>query len=63
MPGTVERIDVKPGEKVREGQRLLVFRAMKMNNNILSPVAGRVKSIGVEPGVNIPKDHVMIEIE
>lgn len=63
MPGTVEQIDVKVGDKVKEGQRLMVFRAMKMNNNILSPAAGRVKSITVETGINIPKDHVMIEIE
>lgn len=62
MPGTVERIEVKEGQKVKEGDKLMVFRAMKMNNNILSPVSGKVKLINVSPGDNIPKDHLMIEI-
>ncbi len=63
MPGTVEEIDVKVGQSVKEGQRLLVFRAMKMNNNILSPATGKVKEINVAQGDNIAKNHIMVEIE
>ncbi|MCC8020163.1 MAG: acetyl-CoA carboxylase biotin carboxyl carrier protein subunit [Rikenellaceae bacterium] len=62
MPGTVEKIDVKVGQSVKEGQRLLVFRAMKMNNNILSPATGKVKAINVTEGENIAKNHIMVEI-
>lgn len=63
MPGTVEEFKVKVGSKVAKGSVLMVFRAMKMNNNILSPVDGKVKSINVAVGENIPKDTVMMEIE
>lgn len=63
MPGTVETIKVKVGDKVKKGDSLMTFRAMKMSNNILSPVDGKVKSINVKADDNIPKDEVMIVIE
>ena len=62
MPGTVEKINVKKGEAVKEGQSLLIFRAMKMNNNILAPMDGKVKSINVKEGDNLSKNAVMIEL-
>ena len=62
MPGTVEEIKVKAGDAVKQGQPLMVYRAMKMNNVMLSPVAGKVKRINVSVGENLPKDALMIEI-
>lgn len=62
MPGTVEKIKVKKGDKVEEGQSLMIFRAMKMSNNILSPIAGKVKSVNVSEGENLAKNVVMIEL-
>lgn len=62
MPGTVEDIKVKKGDKVRQGDLLMIFKAMKMNNRILSPVDGVVKNINVAKGDNLPKNTVMIEI-
>lgn len=63
MPGTVEKLYVKVGGRVKEGDRLMVFRAMKMNNNILSPMAGEIKKINVKAGENVPKDVIMIEFK
>lgn len=62
MPGTVEEIKVKEGDSVRQGDVLIIFRAMKMNNKILSPIDGKVKSINVNEGDNLPKNAVMIEV-
>lgn len=62
MPGTVGEIKVKVGDKVHRGDLLMVFRAMKMNNKILSPIDGTVKNINVATGENISKNTVMIEI-
>ena len=62
MPGTVSDIKVKKGDKVRKGDLLLVFRAMKMNNKILAPVDGTVKEINVKKGENIAKNTVMIVV-
>ncbi len=63
MPGTVEAINVEVGQKVSEGQSLMIFRAMKMNNDILASFAGKVAKIGVKSGENVAKDVVMIELE
>lgn len=63
MPGTVEEIEVKVGDKVKLGEELMTFRAMKMSNNILSPINGTIKKINVKSGDNVPKDEVMIELE
>lgn len=63
MPGTVEEIPVGKGDEVKEGDVLMIFRAMKMNNKMLSPVGGKVKTINVKPGENVPKNTVMIELE
>ncbi len=62
MPGTVEEIKVKEGDTVKDGDVLLIFRAMKMSNRMLSPVAGKVAKIGVEVGENVPKGTILIEI-
>ncbi len=62
MPGTVGEIKVKVGDKVRQGDLLMIFRAMKMNNRILAPIDGTVKSINVEPGKSISKNVIMIEV-
>lgn len=63
MPGTVEKIMVKRGDKVAEGDALLIFRAMKMSNNMMSPVSGKIVAINVSEGENVPKNTLMIEIE
>lgn len=63
MPGTVEEFKVKVGDKVKKGDHLMVFRAMKMSNNMLSPVDGKVKAINVKVGENLPKNALMIELE
>ncbi len=62
MPGTVEDIKVKEGDSVRQGDVLIIFRAMKMNNKILSPIDGKVKSINVKKGDNIPKNALMVTV-
>ncbi len=50
MPGKVVRVLVAEGDEVAAGQGLVVVEAMKMENEIGAPRAGRVASIDVEPG-------------
>lgn len=61
MPGTIQEICVKEGEKVKKGQKVLVLDAMKMDNELLAPVDGIVKKIHVEAGISIPKRALLIE--
>ena len=50
MPGTVISINVKEGELVAQGTEVAVVEAMKMQNALLAPRAGKVKSIKVKEG-------------
>jgi biotin carboxyl carrier protein len=63
MPGSIVEFSVKPGEKVRKGDQLALFKAMKMNNKILAPMDGVVGSLCVTPGENIAKGVVMVEMQ
>ena len=55
-------IMVKEGQKLKEGETVLILEAMKMANNITMPFDGVIKAINVEKGENVPKNHVMVEI-
>lgn len=63
IPGTVLKINVSEGQKVKEGKSLMVLEAMKMQNQIEMPFTGRIKKICVEQGSKIPKNELMIVIE
>jgi acetyl/propionyl-CoA carboxylase alpha subunit len=54
---------VKEGQQVKAGDILIVFKAMKMNNNIRAAKDGKVLKIDVKEGDNVPNHTVMIEME
>lgn len=62
IPGTVLDILVKPKQRVKSGETLLILEAMKMANRIAMPFDGVVKSINVQKGEIVTKNHVMIEV-
>jgi biotin carboxyl carrier protein len=53
MPGTILKISANVGDSVKRGQPLVVLEAMKMENDIVSPVDGRVASINVAQGDSV----------
>lgn len=63
IPGTIIELNVKPGQKVKQGELLLRLEAMKMQNRIDMPFDGIIKSVNVNVGEKIPKNFLMIEIE
>jgi biotin carboxyl carrier protein len=63
IPGTVVTVLVRKGQKVKEGDSLLVLESMKMQNKILCPRNATVKTIKVAAGQIIPKGYVMVELE
>lgn len=54
---------VKVGDKVREGQTLVIVEAMKVMNPIRSPRAGVVASIAVENGAPVEYGEVLLVVE
>lgn len=63
IPGTVIKIHVEEGQKVKIGDLMLVLEAMKMKNKILFLSDGVVKKIHVNESEKIPKGKLMIELE
>jgi pyruvate carboxylase subunit B len=63
MPGLIVRIHVEVGVEVQAGQGLVVMEAMKMENELRAPAAGRVRAIVVTPGTAVEKGAVLIELE
>jgi biotin carboxyl carrier protein len=63
MPGKIVDILVEDDAQIKEGDPLLVLEAMKMQNEILSNIAGKIKQINVKPGDTVNKDDVLLEIE
>ena len=63
MPGLIVRINVKPGDKVAQGQGLVVMEAMKMENELRASAAGTAKAILVTPGTAVEKGAILIEME
>ena len=58
-----KNMGVKVGQKVSEGEQMLILEAMKMKNTILFHIDGTVKSIHVKEGEKISKDHLMVEMK
>ena len=63
MPGLILDIQVSEGQEVKEGDALLVLEAMKMENVILSPRDGVIKTISVEKGSAVDKKNLLVEFE
>ncbi|MCQ4209182.1 acetyl/propionyl/methylcrotonyl-CoA carboxylase subunit alpha [Streptomyces longispororuber] len=59
MPGTVTVVKVAVGDRVTEGQSLLVVEAMKMEHVIAAPHAGTVTELDVTPGTTVAMDQVL----
>jgi biotin carboxyl carrier protein len=62
IPGTVVEVLVSPGDRVKEGDDLVILEAMKMKNRLKSHLEGRVAAVNVRPGDRVTKGAVLVEI-
>jgi acetyl-CoA/propionyl-CoA carboxylase biotin carboxyl carrier protein len=63
MQSTVVKLAVEAGDKVVEGDQVLVLEAMKMEQSISSPRDGVIKALKVSVGETVPSGTVLIEFE
>ena len=62
MPGNILKINVALGQKVKEGDVLIVLEAMKMENEIVAPKGGSVAQIAVSKGQVVETGSPLIVI-
>ena len=62
MPGTILDVKVAAGQSVAAGDLLMILEAMKMENEILAPCAGRITSIGVAKGSSVESGALLCTI-
>jgi len=63
MPGRVLRVLVGPGDRVTQGQPILVLEAMKMENEVKSPRDGVVASVEAPAGQAVSAGDVLVRFE
>lgn len=63
MPGKVVRVLVAAGDEIAEGQGLIVVEAMKMQNEMKSPKAGKVVEVKTRPDATVAAGEVLMVIE
>jgi biotin carboxyl carrier protein len=62
MPGKVVLLRAKIGDSVQAGDVLLVLEAMKMENEVVSPMNGVVREVRVTEGASVSLGEVMLVI-
>ena len=62
IPGLVSCIFVKEGDRVKSGAKVCILEAMKMENEIISPKSGTITHIHIDPGDNVKKGNLLMEI-
>jgi len=62
MPGKVVRVLVAAGDPVEAGQGIVVVEAMKMQNEMKSPRAGKVLSLSAREGATVAAGEVLATI-
>ncbi|GBM48940.1 hypothetical protein AVEN_150776-1 [Araneus ventricosus] len=62
MPGVIEKVNVKVGDKVKKGDPLVVLIAMKMEYVIKSHCNGTIKKVNFNVGANVKKNAQLVEL-
>ena len=63
MPGLLVDVAVRPGQKVRAGERLAVIEAMKMENILVAQQDRVVARVAAIKGESLAVDQVILEFE
>ncbi len=62
MPGSILAVKKNVGDAVKAGEVVVVLEAMKMENDIVAPCDGVVKSINAPKGTTVNTDDVLAVI-
>jgi biotin carboxyl carrier protein len=62
LAGKVASVEVKPGQEVTEGQRVMTLEAMKMNTYVYAPKAGKISTVRVNAGDAVEEGAVLMVV-
>lgn len=63
MPGKIIKIKVSAGQKIQTGDTVIILEAMKMEQEIKSPLSGTVREIFVKEGETVKKEQSLLSVE
>ncbi len=63
LPGTITKINVAAGQKVKKGDVLLVMEAMKMANDVVAEADGTVKAVCVKEGQSVNQGDALVQFQ
>jgi acetyl-CoA/propionyl-CoA carboxylase biotin carboxyl carrier protein len=63
MPGKVQSVGVRVGERVRKGQTLVVLEAMKMEQPLNAHKSGTITGLTAEVGATVTAGAAICEIK
>jgi len=63
MPAVVVRILVSQGDRVKQGDNVIVVSSMKMETTLTAPSDGKVRSVNVAEGDKVMPGHILIDID
>jgi len=63
MPAVVVRILVATGDRVKQGDRVVVVSSMKMETTLTAPSDGTVKAVNVAEGDKVMPGQILIDID
>jgi glutaconyl-CoA/methylmalonyl-CoA decarboxylase subunit gamma len=61
IPGVITAVNTQTGAEVTVGQQLCVLEAMKMNNLIRAPRAGRISAVHISVGQHVKHHDILVE--
>jgi biotin carboxyl carrier protein len=62
LPGLIIEVKVEVGDRVKAGDVILVIETMKMENNVVSPRAGKIKEVRVSKNQSVNEGAPLIII-
>jgi 3-methylcrotonyl-CoA carboxylase alpha subunit len=63
MPGRVIAVDVRQGDRVTEGQKLVTLEAMKMEHSLVAPFDGVVAELDAAEGAQVTEGTLLVRVE
>jgi len=63
LPGIIVSVNVKKGDRVKDGDSLLKLVAMKMENDIIAGKSGIIREVKVKKNDNVNKGDVLVVID